>query len=303
MLASPLDCVDSRRKSKKMRKILVADDSSTIRRIVEHALTATSTRVVQAADGLAAIEVARAEHPDLVLCDVSMPGLSGYEVADTLARDPKTSRIPVVLLAGAFERFDDARALRCGAAGRLDKPFEIAALHDAVERALSRAPRTEPETGVVRVLVTPSETAYPVTDAASRGQRTEADEPIEVEAVAEHPVADIDDEPIEIVESFDEPKGLPLASARVPLPGDDGFELTPRIPHVHLTNVGTSVKSADAQLDAAIEDAVRRRLETLAPDIVREIAWEIVPDLLERLVRESAEKRSRSREGSGESDQ
>lgn len=289
-----------------MRKILVADDSSTIRRIVEHALTAGSTRVLQAADGLAAIEVAIAERPDLVLCDVSMPGLSGYDVAERLKEDPQTASIPVVFLAGAFERYDEHRAQQSGAFARLDKPFEIGTLVDTVTRALARDRGNAPSEAHARGTSTPTFSGIPRVDALppqpSTPFRRVADHDLPEPIPVEHIVASEgvhEEDAVLIEESLPDDAFERPAIPRVALPGDEGFELTPRIPRAQAAAVltQTDVPFDGSTLDDAIEAAVRRRVDLIAADIVREVAWEIVPDLLERLLRESIAKRTRSGDG------
>lgn len=289
-----------------MRKILVADDSSTIRRIVEHALTASSTRVLQAADGLAAIELAIAERPDLVLCDVSMPGLSGYDVAERLKVEPQTASIPVVFLAGAFERYDEHRAQQSGAIARLDKPFEIGALVDTVTRALARDRGGAATEARVPGSSAPAFSGIPRVDAfppqPSTSFRRVADHDLPEPIPVEHVVASEgvqEEDAVLIEESLPDDAFERPAIARVALPGDEGFELTPRIPRAHAAAVltQTDVPFDGSTLDEAIEAAVRRRVDLIAADIVREVAWEIVPDLLERLLRESIAKRTRSGDG------
>lgn len=289
-----------------MRKILVADDSSTIRRIVEHALTASSTRVLQAAEGLAAIELAIAERPDLVLCDVSMPGLSGYDVAERLKREPQTASIPVVFLAGAFERYDEHRAQQSGAIARLDKPFEIGALVDTVTRALARDRGGAATEARVSGSSAPAFSGIPRVDAfppqPPTSFRRVADHDLPEPIPVEHVVASEgvqEEDAVLIEESLPDDAFERPAIPRVALPGDEGFELTPRIPRAHSAAVltQTDVPFEGSTLDDAIEAAVRRRVDLIAADIVREVAWEIAPDLLERLLRESIAKRTRSGDG------
>src|SRR5215472_12191224 len=92
-------------------------------------------------NGLEAISKARELCPDLVLADVAMPGRSGYEVCDALKSDPQTQSIPVMLLAGTFEPFDESRARAARADDYIIKPFESQALLDKV-RTLTGAPKS-----------------------------------------------------------------------------------------------------------------------------------------------------------------
>ena len=90
-------------------------------------------------NGDAAIARARQERPDLILADVVMPGKSGYEVCEAIKADPSLRHIPVLLLTGTFEAFDEARAARVGAAGHVAKPFESQTLVEQVKRLLAQS--------------------------------------------------------------------------------------------------------------------------------------------------------------------
>lgn len=106
-----------------MPKILVADDNSNIQKMVTLAFKGEGIEVVAVGNGEAAVKKAIEIVPDLVLADIFMPVRSGYEVCEFLKQDPRFSHIPVVLLAGAFDPFDEREAQRVGADGVLKKPF------------------------------------------------------------------------------------------------------------------------------------------------------------------------------------
>ncbi|MEW6323238.1 MAG: response regulator, partial [Acidobacteriota bacterium] len=104
--------------------LLLADHSITIRRVVELTFADQGVRVVTAADGEEAIELLRSTRPSLVLVDVAVPKVDGYDVAKFVRSRPELRGVPVVLLAGAFDPVDEARLRDCGAADVLVKPFE-----------------------------------------------------------------------------------------------------------------------------------------------------------------------------------
>ncbi|MDH3627864.1 MAG: response regulator [Acidobacteriota bacterium] len=123
------------------KTLLLADDSSTIRRIVELTYVDTEFRVESFEDGETLLERVVHGEADLVLADLNMPGVAGYD----LCRKVKELReVPVLLLAGAFEPLDETLAEQCGADGALVKPFDAEALRSAVLDALERAV-AEPE--------------------------------------------------------------------------------------------------------------------------------------------------------------
>ena len=104
--------------------LLLADDSVTIQRVIELTFADEDVQVVAVSDGDQAIARLESAPPDIVLADIGMPGKNGYEVARYVKRSPKLSHIPVVLLTGAFEPVDQARAAEVGCDGVLAKPFE-----------------------------------------------------------------------------------------------------------------------------------------------------------------------------------
>src|SRR3954452_19198712 len=103
--------------------LLLADANRTIQRVVELTFAGGDVRVEIVGDGDAAVARLREEPPDIVLADVSLSGRSGYEIAAHVREDPALSHIPVLLLAGAFEPIDKARADAAGCAGVLSKPL------------------------------------------------------------------------------------------------------------------------------------------------------------------------------------
>src|SRR5580765_4590288 len=124
------------------KKILLADDSITIQKVIELTFSDEDFEVVTVGNGRAAIEKVQDVRPDLVLCDIIMPEKDGYEVCDFIKKTPGLGHIPVLLLTGAFEPFDQERASRVGCDGFLAKPFEpqtlIAKVKDLLNQAATR---------------------------------------------------------------------------------------------------------------------------------------------------------------------
>ncbi len=106
------------------RKLLLADDSPTIQKVVSLTFSDEGMEVTAVGSGDEALaEIGRAR-PDVVLADVHMPGVGGYELCERIKRDSALAGIPVVLLVGAFEPFSEAEARRVGADEVLTKPFQ-----------------------------------------------------------------------------------------------------------------------------------------------------------------------------------
>jgi len=116
--------------------ILVAEDSLVVRTVVRRHLEAQGYAVLEADDGHTALERCRAERPDVVLLDVEMPGLNGYQVLKALKADPELSSIPVVFLTGRTSTEDVVAGLGLGAHDYLKKPFEPAELIARVSSAV-----------------------------------------------------------------------------------------------------------------------------------------------------------------------
>jgi CheY-like chemotaxis protein len=120
------------------KKILLADDSITIQKVIELTFSDEDFEVVTVGNGRLAVERVQEVQPDLVLCDIIMPEKDGYEVCDFIKKNPALSHIPVLLLTGAFEPFDQERAARVGCDGFLAKPFEPQTLIAKVKDLLNQ---------------------------------------------------------------------------------------------------------------------------------------------------------------------
>ncbi len=113
--------------------ILIVDDEPNIRLLLDQELTDAGYRVIEAADGLVAVEMARSQQPDLILLDVMMPGLSGFDVTSVLKADEQTKHIPILILSIIEDR---ERGFRLGADDYLTKPVRTEQLLDAVSGLL-----------------------------------------------------------------------------------------------------------------------------------------------------------------------
>ena len=105
-------------------RLLVADDSSTIQKIVSMAFEIEDVEVEGIGNGQEAFDRISQFNPDIVLADVDMPGLDGFELSTKIKESPETSAIKVLLLASDFEEFDEQRYQECGADNHISKPFK-----------------------------------------------------------------------------------------------------------------------------------------------------------------------------------
>jgi len=123
------------------RKLLLADDSATIQKVIDLTFADEGVRVVAVGNGQEAIDQLLELQPDIVLADVFMPARNGYEVCEYIKTNEKLKHIPVILLVGSFEPFDEAEARRVGADDILTKPFQsIRRLIDRVGALVSSPP-------------------------------------------------------------------------------------------------------------------------------------------------------------------
>lgn len=122
-----------------MMTILIADDEPAIVDLVHFTLEDAHVRVVDAADGAAALELARRERPDVVLLDVQMPHLNGLETCRQLRRLPECAHTRIVMLTAAAQAADRRRGLQAGADHYLTKPFSPLALLTLVRSLVPEA--------------------------------------------------------------------------------------------------------------------------------------------------------------------
>ena len=120
-------------------KILIVDDEIDSLKSLKMALEFEGYAVVEAMDGAAAMDMVFSEHPDLVLLDLMMPVMSGYEVCQKLKEDPMTNRIPVIMLTCVSEVDNKIEGIEVGADDYVTKPFNLSELKARVKMVLRRA--------------------------------------------------------------------------------------------------------------------------------------------------------------------
>ena len=119
-------------------KILVVDDEIYIVHILDFSLGMEGYEVLTALDGEQALEKARAEHPDLIVLDIMMPKLDGYETCKMLKADPATKDIPVILLSAKGRNVDQKIGFEVGADDYITKPFSPRKLVERINALLGQ---------------------------------------------------------------------------------------------------------------------------------------------------------------------
>jgi DNA-binding response OmpR family regulator len=131
------------------RRVLVVDDERDIVDLLKYNLSKNGYQPLVAGDGAEALEIAQREHPDLIVLDLMLPGLSGTEVARRLKADPQTANIPIVMLTAKGEETDIVVGLTLGADDYVTKPFSIKVLLARLTSVLRRAETTSGDGGAV----------------------------------------------------------------------------------------------------------------------------------------------------------
>ncbi len=166
-------------------RILLADDSITIQKVVGIIFANEDCDLTVVDNGDSAVEKARETKPDVMLVDALMPGKSGYEVCTAIREDPLLCTVPILLMTGAFEPFDEEKARQCGADDFISKPFESQQLIDKVKGLLDlgksravAAPAVAPAPAVAAAAVAAA--VAPVAAEPVESFAIEFDEPVPV---------------------------------------------------------------------------------------------------------------------------
>jgi len=338
------------------RKLLLADDSATIQKVIDLTFADEGVQVVSVSNGQEAIDRLLDFAPDVVLADVFMPSRNGYEVCEYVKTNEQLKHIPVMLLVGSFEPFDEAEARRVGADDILTKPFQsIRRLIDRVGALVSSPPvekesptvelpkldepvaeeRMEPEELEVTTADTlrlseedlaemPAKVEQPVsaTESSAREEKMETGftEPVHdsqadssdvlldlgefepVRASADDFVLELDDEVGGVEEVAAAPvyeaapayEPVPAAYEPAPASYDMRTFVEPQVteaPVFEDTQSVSSVSSADKLSPEMIDAIARRAVELMSDKVIREIAWEVVPDLAELLIKRQLEEK------------
>lgn len=301
-------------------KLLLADDSITIQKVVELVLAEEDFQIKSVSNGEDALNLLDTFKPDVVLADIEMPKVNGYNLCEKIKKNPLTSHVPVILLAGAFEPIDEELAKEVGADDSVIKPFESQELISKINAALAMA-SAEAE----REMLTGEEEVLDAFEEAVVLAEPEAVGVAEVEGVeavgAEGPEEDLwameeIPEPAEELEEFAdeavaEEQGLeetfdimeevpPAVQEFKPEPAvEERIVLTaakaPVFTEAEMPSKEELLKIFEKVIDqkvAAVMPAIDLRealLSSLMPamkDAVEKVLWEVAPELAEKVLKE-----------------
>jgi CheY-like chemotaxis protein len=158
------------------RKLLLADDSITIQKVVNLTFADEGIEVITVGDGDSAMDKLAELKPDLIMADVNMPGLNGYQICERIRQSESLKKTPVILLVGSFEPFDENEAKRVGADDYLTKPFQsirqlVSKVTDLLQGSTQNGEVSDSEdfqNADTLNSFSPETEAYPATDAPVR---------------------------------------------------------------------------------------------------------------------------------------
>ena len=121
-----------------MKKVLLVEDDTVLRESTAELLELSNYQVFTAPNGIIGVQIALEEKPDVVVCDIMMPGMDGYAVLKALSENELTRSIPFIFLSAKTERRDVRKGMELGADDYLTKPFEEAELIGAIESRIAK---------------------------------------------------------------------------------------------------------------------------------------------------------------------
>lgn len=288
------------------RKLLLADDSITIQKVVELVLAEEGFDIKAVNNGEEALAAVATFKPDIVLADIEMPKMNGYQLCEKLKTNPATRNIPVILLSGAFEPLDEELARQVKADSFVVKPFESQELISKINASLI-AP------GVEAALAAGAEEAV-MAEAVSAGEdlwAMEAMEEVLAEAVGiEEAPAEAAAEEVSLAEAFETAEeaeikaeafehefAIPAAGigrvekAAAPVPPEKVVKM-PEISLPSKEELSSMFKKAVDERVASflltinIENALVSSIAPSLKDSVEKVLWEVAPELTEKLLKE-----------------
>lgn len=278
------------------RKLILADDSITIQKVVELILAEEDFEIKSTNNGEEALAAIPSFQPDVVLADIEMPKMNGYQLCEKIKQDPSSQGVSVILLAGAFEPIDEELAKQVKADDYIIKPFESQELLSKINAVLTASSVMEGEEG-----------EEPVEVEALEAEETQLDEDLwameeipeaaEVTALPEEEVSADTEEMAELAETLDAEPDITIAEVeppsreektepftrKAPAP-DAGMLSNDEMKKIFEDAVNTNLTSLLSSLD--IKEAILSSLTPLIKDSIEKVIWEVAPDITEKILKE-----------------
>jgi CheY-like chemotaxis protein len=279
------------------RKLLLADDSITIQKVVELILAEEGFEIKATSNGEEALAAISSFNPDIILADIEMPKINGYQLCEHIKQDPSISGIPVILLAGAFEPIDEELARRVNADDFIVKPFESQDLISKINAALTASSvmggkevesiveaeavgvdelsMEEDLWAMEEIPETAEVGSWDVEEGAEVGTEELAEMVEETKSEAEPALTE---EPVTPVFEKAEAEEEKIRISEAELPSKD------EIKQIFENAINKNLSSFLSSFD--IKEAILTPLTPLLKDSVEKIIWEVAPDLIERMLKE-----------------
>jgi len=286
------------------QRLLLADDSITIQKVVELILAEEDFEIKSVNNGEEALSVISSFMPDIVLADIEMPKINGYQLCETIKQNPATNTIPVILLTGAFEPIDEELAKQVQADDFIIKPFESQELISKINAVLTISSVTEAEFAeedTVEAEAVSLEEEAPAEEVSLEEDLWAMEETAEIPKLEGWPVEEViapgAEEFIQIEEETIAEIEMPAKEELKPRPAERPYaaEVKAGALETDLPSkdefkkyferiVNEKMSSLVASLD--IKEAVISSLMPLMKDSIEKILWEVAPDLVERMLKE-----------------
>ncbi len=284
------------------RRLLLADDSITIQKVVELVLAEEGFDIKAVGNGEEALNTIAQFRPEVVLADIDMPRMNGYQLCEKIKTNPDTSDIPVILLAGAFEPLDEELARNVRADDFIVKPFESQELISKINAVIAMAEmargRAEEEGAAEAVeMAGAEEDLWAMEEIVSEPivaegfmEETPLDEVIGTEALefAEEAEAEVEPEKMAIEEAFAETPSVspPVAPPAAPAVQVAGVEVISKEQVYEIFKKTVDERVASSLASVNMKDIVLSSLAPSIKDSAEKALWEVVPELVEKLLKE-----------------
>ena len=290
-------------------RLLLADDSITIQKVVELVLAEEDFQIKSVSNGEDAINLLDTFKPDIVLADIEMPKVNGYNLCEKIKKNPSTSHVPVILLAGAFEPIDEDLARQVGADDSVIKPFESQELISKINAALTMV-----SADTEQAALSADEEVFEAVEEAdifaeSEAVGVEGGEAVGAEGIEEdlwsmEEIPETAEEVVEekgIEEAFEVMQESPVSAPKLkPETVREEEVVRPAAGGVVITEadmpskeeilrrfekvIDEKVASLLSELD--IKEALLSSLVPSMKDAVEKVLWEVAPELAEKVLKE-----------------
>jgi len=278
-------------------KLLLADDSITIQKVVELILAEEEFEIKATNNGEEALAVIPSFKPDIILADIDMPKINGYQFCEKIKQDPSLCNIPVILLTGAFEPIDEELAKKVKADDFIVKPFEsqeligklnaaltisvamegeeVEVIAEAEAIGLEEIPVEEDLWAMEEIPESAEVESWPVEEGIGTGTEELLELAEEAEVADEAALA-------EVIELPAEEKAIP-AEMKIGIPEGE-LPSKDELKKIFENAVNERISPLLSSLN--IQEAILASLMPLIKDSVEKILWEVTPDLVERMLKE-----------------